>query len=203
MHAGDGGALRDRFVREAGLPAKVAAIIEPALDDRGFRLVRVAISGREGKTLQVMAERADGSMTIEDCEAVSREISALLDVHDPIAGAYRLEVSSPGIDRPLVRPSDFEDWAGHEAKIELSQPIDGRKRFRGRLEGFEGGEVRIEVDLGEAGRQVIGLPVGLIGEAKLVLTDDLIREALRRAKKSDANGSAGAATSAPGTTEED
>lgn len=203
MHAGDGGALRDRFIREAGLPAKVAAIIEPALDDRGFRLVRVAISGREGKTLQVMAERADGSMTIEDCEAVSREISTLLDVHDPIAGAYRLEVSSPGIDRPLVRPSDFEDWAGHEAKIELSQPIDGRKRFRGRLEGFEGGEVRIEVDLGEAGRQVIGLPVGLIGEAKLVLTDDLIREALRRAKKSDANGSAGAATSAPGTTEED
>jgi ribosome maturation factor RimP len=203
MHAGDGGALRDRFIREAGLPAKVAAIIEPALDDRGFRLVRVAISGREGNTLQVMAERADGSMTIEDCEAVSREISALLDVHDPIAGAYRLEVSSPGIDRPLVRPSDFEDWAGHEAKIELSQPIDGRKRFRGRLEGFEGGEVRIEVDLGEAGRQVIGLPVGLIGEAKLVLTDDLIREALRRAKKSDANGSAGAATSAPGTTEED
>jgi ribosome maturation factor RimP len=203
MHAEDGGALRDRFIREAGLPAKVAAIIEPALDDRGFRLVRVAISGREGKTLQVMAERADGSMTIEDCEAVSREISALLDVHDPIAGAYRLEVSSPGIDRPLVRPSDFEDWAGHEAKIELSQPIDGRKRFRGRLDGFEGGEVRIEVDLGEAGHQVVGLPVGLIGEAKLVLTDDLIREALRRAKKSNENGSAGAAESAPGTTEED
>jgi ribosome maturation factor RimP len=203
MHAEDGGALRDRFIREAGLPAKVAAIIEPALDDRGFRLVRVAISGREGKTLQVMAERADGSMTIEDCEAVSREISALLDVHDPIVGAYRLEVSSPGIDRPLVRPSDFEDWAGHEAKIELSQPIDGRKRFRGRLDGFEGGEVRIEVDLGEAGHQVVGLPVGLIGEAKLVLTDDLIREALRRAKKSNENGPAGDAESAPGTTEED
>ena len=203
MHAGDGGALRDRFIREAGLPAKVAAIIEPALEDRGFRLVRVAISGREGKTLQVMAERADGSMTIEDCEAVSREISALLDVHDPIAGAYRLEVSSPGIDRPLVRPSDFEDWAGHEAKIELSEPIDGRKRFRGTLQGFEGGEIRIEVDLGDAGRQVVGLPVGLVAEAKLVLTDDLIREALRRAKKSNANGSAGAATSAPGTTEED
>jgi ribosome maturation factor RimP len=203
MHAGDGGALRDRFIREAGLPAKVAAIIEPALDDRGFRLVRVAISGREGKTLQVMVERADGTMTIEDCEAVSREISALLDVHDPIAGAYRLEVSSPGIDRPLVRPSDFEDWAGHEAKIELNAPIDGRKRFRGILEGFEDGEIRIEIDLGEAGRQVIGLPVGLVGEAKLVLTDDLIREALRRAKKSNANGSAGDATSAPGTTEED
>lgn len=203
MHAGDGGALRDRFIREAGLPARIAAIIEPALEGRGFRLVRVALSGREGKTLQVMAERPDGSMTIEDCEAISREISALLDVNDPIAGAYRLEVSSPGIDRPLVRPSDFQDWAGHEAKIELTEPIDGRKRFRGTLEGFEDGEIRIEIDLGEAGRQVIGLPIGLVGEAKLVLTEDLIREALRRAKKSNANGPAGDAESAPGTTEED
>ena len=195
--------MRDRFIREAGLPARIAAIIEPALEDRGFRLVRVAISGREGKTVQVMAERSNGTMTIEDCEAVSREISALLDVHDPIAGAYRLEVSSPGIDRPLVRPSDFEDWAGHEAKIELAEPIDGRKRVRGKLEGFEGGEVRVEVDLGDAGRQVIGLPVGLVAEAKLVLTDELIREALRRAKNSNANGSTGAAMSASGTTEED
>ena len=140
--------MRDRFIREVGLPARIAAIIEPALEDRGFRLVRVAMSGREGKTVQVMAERADGTMTIEDCETISREISALLDVQDPIAGAYRLEVSSPGIDRPLVRPSDFEDWVGHEAKIELKEPIDGRKRFRGCLEGFEDGEIRIEVDLG-------------------------------------------------------
>ena len=203
MHAGDGGALRDRFIREAGLPARIAAIVEPALEDRGFRLVRVAISGREGKTVQVMAERPDGTMTIEDCEAISREVSALLDVHDPVAGAYRLEVSSPGIDRPLVRASDFEDWAGHEAKIELKEPVEDRKRFRGMLEGFEGGEVRIEVDLGEGGRQVIGLPVGLIAEAKLLLTEDLIREALRRAKKSNANGSDAADTRAPGTTEED
>ncbi|HUJ38496.1 MAG TPA: ribosome maturation factor RimP [Hyphomicrobium sp.] len=203
MHAGDGGALRDRFIREAGLPARIAAIVEPALEDRGFRLVRVAISGREGKTVQVMAERPDGTMTIEDCEAISREVSALLDVHDPVAGAYRLEVSSPGIDRPLVRASDFADWAGHEAKIELKEPIEGRKRFRGRLEGFEGGEVRIEVDLGEGGRQVIGLPVGLIAEAKLLLTEDLIREALRRAKKSNANGSGSAAMRPSGATEED
>jgi len=195
--------LRDRFIREAGLPARIAAIIEPALEDRGFRLVRVAISGREGKTVQVMAERADGTMTIEDCETISREISALLDVHDPVAGAYRLEVSSPGIDRPLVRPSDFEDWAGHEAKIELKEPIDGRKRFRGTLEGFEDGEIRIEVDLDDAGRQVIGLPIGRVAEAKLVLTEELIREALRRAKKSNANGPGGAETRAPGTTEED
>lgn len=183
MHAGGDGALRDRFIREAGLAAKVAEIIEPALEGRGFRLVRVAISGREGKTVQVMAERADGTMTIEDCEAISRDISALLDVHDPIAGTYRLEVSSPGIDRPLVRPSDFEDWSGHEAKIELKEPIAGRRRFRGMLEGVEGDEVRIEVDLGEMGRQVVGLPIKAVGEARLVLTDDLIREALRRAKK--------------------
>jgi len=203
MHAGDGGALRDRFIREAGLPARIAAIVEPALEDRGFRLVRVAISGREGKTVQVMAERPDGTMTIEDCEAISREVSALLDVHDSVVGAYRLEVSSPGIDRPLVRASDFEDWAGHEAKIELKEPIEGRKRFRGRLKGFEGGEVRIEVDLGEGGRQVIGLPVGLIAEAKLLLTEDLIREALRRAKKSNANGSGSAAMRPSGATEED
>ncbi len=183
MHAGDDGALRDRFIREVGLAANVAALIEPALENRGFRLVRVAISGREGKTVQVMAERPDGTMSIEDCELVSREISPLLDVHDPIAGSYRLEVSSPGIDRPLVRPSDFEVWSGYEAKIELKEPIDGRKRFRGMLEGFEDGEVRIDVDLGEAGRSTLGLPIGLVSEAKLVLTDELVREALRRAKK--------------------
>jgi len=189
MHAGDDGALRDRFICEAGLAAKVAALIEPALQDRGFRLVRVAISGREGKTVQVMAERPDGTMTIEDCEAVSRDISPLLDVNDPIAGAYRLEVSSPGIDRPLVRPSDFEDWAGYEAKVELREPIEGRKRFKGTLEGFEDGEIRIEVDLNTAGRSVVGLPVGLVTEAKLMLTDELIREALRRAKKNNHVGS--------------
>lgn len=189
MHAGDDGALRDRFIREVGLAANVAALIEPALENRGFRLVRVAISGREGKTVQVMAERPDGTMSIEDCELVSREISPLLDVHDPIAGSYRLEVSSPGIDRPLVRPSDFEVWSGYEAKIELKEPIDGRKRFRGMLEGFEDGEVRIDVDLGEAGRSTLGLPIGLVSEAKLVLTDELVREALRRAKKSNEVGS--------------
>jgi ribosome maturation factor RimP len=188
MHAGGDGALRDRFIHETGLAARVADLIEPALQDGGFRLVRVAITGQEGKTVQVMAERTDGTMSIEDCEAVSREISPLLDVHDPVAGSYRLEVSSPGIDRPLVRPSDFEDWSGYEAKIELKEPIDGRKRFRGTLEGFEDGEVRIAVDLDQVGRTVLGLPVGRIGEAKLVLTDDLIREALRRAKKSKENG---------------
>ncbi len=184
MDAGGDGALRDRFIREAGLAARVADLVEPALLDGGFRLVRVVVTGGDSKTVQVMAERADGTLTIEDCETISRDISPLLDVHDPIAGAYRLEISSPGIDRPLVRPSDFEDWSGYEAKIELKEPIDGRKRFRGTLEGFEDGEVRIAVDLDQVGRTVLGLPIGLVGEAKLVLTDELIREALRRAKKS-------------------
>lgn len=190
MHAGDEGAFGARFIVESGAAARVAELIEPALSDRGFRLVRVAVSGREGKTLQIMAERADGTMTIEDCEAISREISPLLDVHEPIAGSYRLEISSPGIDRPLVRPSDFEDWSGHEAKIELTELIDGRRRFRGMLEGFEDGEVRIEVDLGEAGKSVVGVPMGFIADAHLVLNDELVREALRRAKKSNASESA-------------
>jgi ribosome maturation factor RimP len=181
-------APNERFLSETGLAATLATLIEPVLDSLGFRLVRVSISGREGKTVQIMAERPDGSMTIEDCEAISRQLSPLLDANDVVAEAYRLEVSSPGIDRPLVRPSDFEDWAGYEAKIELNQLLDGRKRFRGRLDGFEGGEVRIEVDLDQIGKTTIGLPVGLILEARLVLTDDLIREALTRAKKQGRTG---------------
>ena len=107
----------------------------------------------------------------------------MLDVADPISGAYRLEISSPGIDRPLVRPSDFEDWSGHEARIELTEPVGGRKRFKGVLEGFEDGEVRMQADTGEHGVQHLGLPVILISDAKLVLTDELIREALARAKE--------------------
>lgn len=186
MHAGDEHALSDRFIVESGPAARVAELIAPALAERGYRIVRVSVSGGDSKTLQIMAERLDGTMTIEDCEAISKEVSPLLDVHDPIAGTYRLEISSPGIDRPLVRPSDFEDWAGHEAKIEVKELIDGRRRFRGILEGFEDGEVRIEVDLGEAGKNIIGIPVGLVSEARLVLTDELIREALSRAKKSKA-----------------
>jgi ribosome maturation factor RimP len=109
-------------------------------------------------------------------------VSAVLDVHDPVAGSYRLEVSSPGIDRPLVRPSDFEDWAGYEARIELNEPVDGRRRFKGRLEGFDEGEVRVDVEIEGVGRQLLGLPVSLVSDARLVLTDELIREALARAK---------------------
>jgi ribosome maturation factor RimP len=159
-----------RFVLESGFAANLADLIDPVLVDLGFRLVRVAMSGgassNGGPSLQIMAERPDGTFSIDDCATVSRELSPVLDAYDPLPGAYRLEVSSPGIDRPLVRPSDFEDWAGYEAKIELSQPVNGRKRFRGIV-----------------GTQLLGFPMHMIGEAKLVLTDDLVRETLRRTKK--------------------
>lgn len=171
-----------RFLKETGLEAELAALVEPVLDDMGFRLVRVEISGRDGGTVQIMAERSDGSMTIEDCEAVSRVVSPLMDVHELVTESYRLEISSPGIDRPLVRPSDFDDWSGNELKIELNRPVDGRRRFRGVLQGFEDGEVLVEVDLGEDGVKVIGLDVSMIAGARLVLTDELIRDALRRSK---------------------
>lgn len=172
-----------RFLRETGAAAEVARIVEPVIEDLGFRLVRVSISGGADKIVQIMAERPDGSITIDDCETISKGISPVLDVADPITGNYRLEISSPGIDRPLVRPSDFEDWAGHEARIELKEAIDGRKRFKGVLDGFEDDEVRITADTGEHGIQHLGLPLHLISEAKLVLTDALVREALARAKK--------------------
>lgn len=178
-----GAASDARFVGETGLAADVAALAEPVLIDMGFRLVRVAISGRDGTTVQIMAERPDGTITVQECAEISRNLSPVLDAHDPISGHYTLEISSPGIDRPLVRPSDFEDWVGYEAKVELKEAISGRKRFRGVLEGVEDGEVRLEVELDQIGLQVIGLPIGMIGEARLVLTDDLIREALRRSKK--------------------
>ncbi|MGB3719139.1 MAG: ribosome maturation factor RimP [Proteobacteria bacterium] len=184
-------AKSQRFIRETGLAAEIAALVEPTIEDLGYRLVRVQIHGREGHTVQIMAERPDGTMSIEDCETISRQLSPLLDAHDPLPGSYRLEISSPGIDRPLVRPSDFEDWAGYEAKIELKELVGGRKRYRGVLEGFEDGEVRIECTLDQLGTQVLGFPVDLIAEAKLVLTDELIRESLRRAKKA-AKGNSGA-----------
>ncbi len=127
-----------RLIAEQGVAARVAAIVEPVLGGMGYRLVRVKISGLDGCTLQIMAERADGTMTVEDCEAVSRALSPVLDVADPIERAYRLEVSSPGLDRPLVRRSDFERFAGHQVKIELATAIDGRRRFRGLLLGVDG-----------------------------------------------------------------
>ena len=130
-----------RLIIESGRAARVAAIAEPILAELGFRLVRVRISGSAGCTVQIMAERPDGMMAIEDCEAVSRALSPVLDVADPIEGAYRLEISSPGIDRPLVRRSDFDRYAGHTAQVEMLVLIDGRRRFRGELIGTDGDNV--------------------------------------------------------------
>lgn len=173
----------ERFLRETGPAAEIAALAEPVLEDMGFRLVRVVMSRRDGGTIQIMADRPGGSINVDDCADISRRLSPLLDAHDPIEGRYFLEVSSPGIDRILVRPSDFEDWAGYEVKVELKELIDGRRRFRGILEGYADGEMRLEVKLDETGEpQIIGIPVGLIDDAKLVLTDELIRASLAKAK---------------------
>jgi len=172
-----------RLISEQGLAARVAAIIDPVLVGIGYRLVRVKISGLDGCTVQVMAERPDGMMTVDDCEAVSRALSPVLDVADPIERSYRLEVSSPGIDRPLVRRSDFERFAGHQVKVELAVPIEGRRRFRGLLLGAQGDAARIrsaDVTAGEPAE--ILLPIEDMAEAKLVLTEDLIAESLRRGK---------------------
>ena len=158
-----------RFVRETGVERQLADLAEPVLEELGFRLVRVKVSGRDGGTVQIMAERPTGEMTVEDCATISRRLSPVLDAYDPMPSAYRLEVSSPGIDRPLVRPSDFALWAGHEAKIELKELVDGRKRFRGVIEGVVKDEVRLRMELdGKAEPVTIGLPFSLISEAKLV-----------------------------------
>ncbi len=152
------------------LPERVERCIAPAMEDMGYELVRVLLSGKQRPRLQIMAERIDGTpMTVEDCADISRHISVLLDVEDPINGTYTLEVSSPGIDRPLVRLKDFDRFAGFEARIETSRPIDGRKRFRGRLLGVEGETVRVNVEGSTA-----DLPYADIQRAKLIMTDDLL-----------------------------
>jgi ribosome maturation factor RimP len=174
----------DRFIRESGVDARVAAIVGPALEAIGMRLVRVRLMSQNGLTLQVMAERPDGSMTIEDCEEASHALSPALDVEDPIDRAYNLEVSSPGIDRPLVRAGDFAAAVGHIAKIETSILVGGRKRFRGKV--MEAGEngVTIERDqAGEGEEAAVAIPFDAMADAKLVLTDDLVREALKNDRK--------------------
>jgi len=172
-----------RLITEPGLPARVGAIAEPLIEQLGYRLVRVRVSAAEGCTVQIMVERPDGTMTVEDCETVSRALSPVLDVTDPIERTYRLEISSPGIDRPLVRKSDFERYTGHLAKIETAIPFEGRKRFRGVLTGTEGEAVRIRRDDAAEGETAeIVLPIEEMSEAKLVLTDELVTEALRREK---------------------
>src|SRR3979490_3206752 len=164
-----------RLIVEQGVAARVAAIVEPVLIASGYRLVRVKVSGLDGCTVQIMAERPDGTMKVEDCEIVSRALSPVLDVSDPIDRAYRLEVSSPGMDRPLVRRSDFERYAGHLVKIEMAVAHQGRKRFRGTLAGVEGDAVRLHRDDRPAGEDAdVLLVMEDIADARLGLDAELV-----------------------------
>ncbi len=177
-----------RLIAESGLAARVAAIASPVLVGLEFRLVRVRISGLDGCTVQIMAERPDGTMSIEECEAVSRALSPVLDVADPIGRAYRLEISSPGLDRPLVRRSDFQRHIGDVVKIELAVLLNGRRRFRGSIVSVDDGAARVHVEDGPDGAGEVVLPFDDMADAKLVLTDELIAAALRRSKSAPAGG---------------
>ncbi len=173
------------LIAKTSIDKRLAEIITPVIEDMGFELVRVRLMGGETATLQIMAQRPDGGIEVDDCAAISTAVSATLDVEDPIVDAYNLEVSSPGIDRPLTRLKDFDTWDGYEVKLETTEMIDGRKRFKGPIRGTEGGEALIEIEVnGEA--QTIGLEFDWISDAKLVLTDELIRDVLRSRKDAGA-----------------
>jgi ribosome maturation factor RimP len=175
-----------RLVVEPGVAARVSAVAGPVLQGMGYRLVRIKISAESGCTVQIMAERPDGTMQIEDCEAISKALSPVLDIADPIERAYRLEVSSPGIDRPLVRRSDFERYAGHLVKIEMAVAHEGRKRFRGTLGGVEGDAIRLHRDDIRTDEEAdVALVMEDISDARLVLTDELIAESMRRGKAAE------------------
>ena len=170
--------MSEDLIAKTAIDKRLAQIVEPVAQDLGLELVRLRLMSGNHPTLQIMAQRPDGSMEVEDCARLSTAVSAVLDVEDPITDAYTLEVSSPGIDRPLTRLKDFELWAGHEAKIETSEAIDGRRRFKGIVQGTEGDEVLLEIEQGKE-TVTIGLKFEWLSDAKLVLTDDLIRETLR------------------------
>jgi ribosome maturation factor RimP len=172
-----------RLVVEPGVAARVSTVATPVLQGMGYRLVRIKVSGDAGCTVQIMAERPDGTMLIEDCEAISKALSPVMDIADPVQRAYRLEISSPGIDRPLVRRTDFERYAGHLVKIEMAVAHEGRKRFRGKLDGVEGDGIRIIRDDIRADQDPsVLLTMEDIASANLVLTDELIAESMRRGK---------------------
>lgn len=177
----------ERLVGETGTDARIAEIIEPVVNSMGYRLVRVRITGLNGLTLQIMAERPDGTMTVEDCEAVSHAISPILDVEDPIDKAYNLEVSSPGIDRPMVRRSDFVRWKGHLVKCETSVMVGDHKRFRGTISDVDENGFTLDRDQPPADEpKTVTIPFTALAEAKLILTDDLIRDALKADKEAKA-----------------
>ena len=175
--------IEPRLITENGIDARVAAIIEPTVNEMGYQLVRVKLSSQNGMTLQIMAERPDGIMTVNDCEKLSTAISPVLDVEDPIDKAYHLEVSSPGIDRPMVRKSDFTKWTGHIVKFETSVMVEGRKRFRGTIKSVS--EDAFVLDREAAGKDedpLVTIPFNTLSEARLILTDELIRDALKADK---------------------
>lgn len=165
------------LIAKAAIDRRIAEIITPVVEDMGFEVVRVRMMSGKETILQIMVQRPDGQIEVDECGQVSTAISAVLDVEDPILDVYNLEVSSPGIDRPLTRMKDFDQWAGFEAKIETEQLIDGRRRFKGELAGTEGDEVLINITEG-----TVGLKFDWLSDAKLVLTDELIRDVLRGRK---------------------
>ncbi len=165
------------LIAKTSMDQRLAGIVIPVIEDLGFELVRLRLMGGKTPTLQIMADRPDGGIEVDECGLISTEVSAILDVEDPIEDEYALEVSSPGIDRPLTRLKDFDAWAGYEAKIETTELIDGQRRFKGEIVGTEDGEVLLTIDQG-----TIGLKFEWLSDAKLVLTDDLIRDILRARK---------------------
>ncbi len=185
--APDAGLDEARLIDDNGLARRIARIAEPALRDLGLRVVRVKVSAAQGATVQIMAERPDGTMTIEDCARASDALSPVFDLEEPMSQAYRLEISSPGIDRPLVRESDFRRAIGHEARVEMAIPVNGRKRFRGKIEAVSSVEAapyaRLRLPGAEDGAETsVDLAIKDMAEARLVLTDELIRATLRREK---------------------
>ncbi len=164
---------------QSDLVRPLSETVRPLLESLGFDLIRVKITGGRTKTVQIMAERPDGSIDVGDCAAISRAVSALLDVAGPIEGDYKLEVSSPGIDRPLVRLEDFDRFEGHLAKVEMARPIDGQKKFVGRLLGLERDNIRLELKDGKNGPHRVSLPFSFVADAQLVMTDELIRHSLK------------------------
>ena len=169
--------MTNDLIAKAAIDRRLAEIITPVIEDMGFELVRVRLMSSKSTTLQIMADRPQGGIEVDECAEISTAVSAVLDVEDPILDAYTLEVSSPGVDRPLTRLKDFEAFEGYEAKLETAELIDGRRRFKGELAGVEGDEVLINITEG-----TIGLKFDWLSEAKLVLTDDLIKEMLRQRK---------------------
>lgn len=172
-----------RLITETGVDARIASIVEPVINGAGYVLCRVRLSGLNGLTLQIMVERPDGTMTVSDCEEVSRMLSPLLDVEDPVERQYYLEVSTPGIDRPLVRKSDFKKWSGHIVKLETSRMVENRKRFRGNITEVTDTEFTLVPDKATYGENsAVIIPFDAISDARLILTDELIRDSLKADK---------------------